>query len=69
MKNIPKDKFCYTDTHCRLKFKWEVSGISGSYFNSSDKLKSISEDDKEICAASEMIIYLLNLCFSFIISL
>ena len=31
VKNIPNVKFCYADTNCHLKVKWEVSGTSDSF--------------------------------------
>ena len=50
VKNIPKDKFCYAETDCRLKVKWEVSGTSDCSVSSldqfHDQLKLIIEDDE-----------------------
>ena len=69
VKNIPKFKFCYADINCCLKFKWEVSGTSGSVFISLNQLKLLTEDDESIDVVIGIHISTQNLCFSFIINL
>ena len=40
VSNIDSVKFCYADTNCRLKIKWEDESINDTFFCSLGELKS-----------------------------